>query len=335
MQQYDFPGRPSFDLSFSPRLVYYGLGILALLWLVSGVYIVQPAEQAVVLRFGNSMGVSEPGIHYRLPWPIESAEIEKVSEVKRVEIGFRTIAVEPAPRYQTVSREASMLTGDENMVNVELIVQYRISDIEDYVFNVNDQVHAVRSVVEAAVRQVVGRSAIDEALTEGKFKIQSEIEQQVKDVFELYQIGLHVENVKLQTVSVPREVDHAFKDVASAREDRERLRNEAEAYQNEVIPRARGEAQKMLRGAEAYTVERVKRSQGDAERFLEVLKEYRKAKDVTEVRLYLETMEKILPDIQKFVIESDGKGSGFMNLLNLQPNTLRTAEPKTAGGNQR
>jgi membrane protease subunit HflK len=328
MQQYDFPGRPSFDLSFSPRLVYYGLGILALLWLVSGVYIVQPAEQAVVLRFGNSMGVSEPGIHYRLPWPIESAEIEKVSEVKRVEIGFRTIAVEPAPRYQTVSREASMLTGDENMVNVELIVQYRISDIEDYVFNVNDQVHAVRSVVEAAVRQVVGRSAIDEALTEGKFKIQSEIEQQVKDVFELYQIGLHVENVKLQTVSVPREVDHAFKDVASAREDRERLRNEAEAYQNEVIPRARGEAQKMLRGAEAYTVERVKRSQGDAERFLEVLKEYRKAKDVTEVRLYLETMEKILPDIQKFVIESDGKGSGFLNLLNLQPNAPRSVEPK-------
>ena len=328
MQQYDFPGRPSFDLSFSPRLVYYGLGILALLWLVSGVYIVQPAEQAVMFRFGRTMGVSEPGIHYRLPWPIESVEIEQVSEVKRVEIGFRTVAVEPSPRYQTVSREASMLTGDENIVNVELIVQYRISDIEDYVFNVADQGHAVRSVVEAAVRQVVGRSAIDEVLTEGKFKLQSEIEQQVKDVFELYQLGLHVENVKLQTVSVPREVDHAFKDVASAREDRERLRNEAEAYQNEVIPRARGEAQKMLRGAEAYTVERVKRSLGDAERFLEVLTEYRKAKDVTEVRLYLETMEKILPNIQKFVIESDGKGGGFLNLLNLQPNAPRSVEPK-------
>ena len=218
-------------------------------------------------------------------------------------------------------------------MNVELIVQYRISNIEDYVFNVADQAHAVRSVVEAAVRQVVGRSAIDEVLTEGKFKLQSEIEQQVKDVFELYQLGLHVENVKLQTVSVPREVDHAFKDVASAREDRERLRNEAEAYQNEVIPRARGEAQKMLRGAEAYTVERVKRSQGDAERFLEVLTEYRKAKDVTEVRLYLETMEKILPSIQKFVIESDGKGGGFLNLLNLQPNAPRTAESTRAGGN--
>ena len=333
MQQYDFPGRPSFDLSLSPRLVYYGLGVLVLLWLLSGIYIVQPAEQAVVLRFGKSMGVEEPGIHYHIPWPIESVEIERVSEVKRVEIGFRTIAVEPAPRYQAVSREASMLTGDENIVNVELIVQYRISDIEDYLFNAADQVHAVRSVVEAALRQVLGRSPIDEALTEGKFKIQGEIEEQVKDVFSLYQIGLHVENVKLQRVSVPREVDHAFKDVASAREDRERLRNEAEAYRNEVIPRARGEAEKMVREAEAYTVERVKRSQGDAERFLEVLTEYSKAKDVTEVRLYLETMEKILPGIQKYVVESDGKGSGFLNMLQLQPRAARSNQPATAGGN--
>lgn len=333
MQQYDFPGRPSFDLSLSPRLVYYGLGVLVLLWLLSGIYIVQPAEQAVVLRFGNSMGVQEPGIHYHLPWPIESVEIERVSEVKRVEIGFRTVAVEPAPRYQTVTREASMLTGDENIVNVELIVQYRISDIENYLFNVADQGHAVRSVVEAALRQVLGRSPIDEALTEGKFKIQGEIEEQVKSVFDLYKIGVHVENVKLQTVSVPREVDHAFKDVASAREDRERLRNEAEAYRNEVIPKARGEAEKMIRGAEAYTVERVKRSQGDAERFLEVLTEYRKAKDVTEVRLYLETMEKILPGIQKYVVESDGKGSGFLNMLQLQPRAARTAQPATTGGN--
>ena len=333
MQQYDFPGRPSFDLSLSPRLVYYGLGVLILLWLLSGIYIVQPAEQAVVLRFGNSMGVQEPGIHYHLPWPIESVEIERVSEVKRVEIGFRTVAVEPAPRYQPVTREASMLTGDENIVNVELIVQYRISDIENYLFNVADQGHAVRSVVEAALRQVLGRSPIDEALTEGKFKIQGEIEEQVKSVFDLYKIGVHVENVKLQTVSVPREVDHAFKDVASAREDRERLRNEAEAYRNEVIPKARGEAEKMIRGAEAYTVERVKRSQGDAERFLEVLTEYRKAKDVTEVRLYLETMEKILPGIQKYVVESDGKGSGFLNLLNLQANAPKSVGPTTAGGN--
>ncbi len=321
MQQYNFPNKVNFDIAFSPKLIYYGLAVIVLLWLASGIYIVKAAEQAIVLQFGRSMGVSEPGIHYHLPWPIETVEIERIHEVKRVEIGFRTIGVEPAPRYQPVSREASMLTGDENIVSVELIVQYRIRNIGDYLFNVSDPNHAIRSVAEAALRQVVGRSAIDDALTEGKFKIQTEIEDQVKEVFKLYRIGLQVETVKLQTVSVPREVDHAFKDVASAREDREKLRNEAEAYRNEVIPHARGEAEKMLRGAEAYKVERVKRSQGDADRFLEILKEYQKAREVTETRLYLETMEKILPGIQKYVVESDGKGGGFLNVLQLQKST--------------
>ncbi|MDA0748269.1 MAG: FtsH protease activity modulator HflK [bacterium] len=321
MQQYNFPNKPSFDVTLNPKLIYYGLIALALLWVASGIYIVQPAEQAVVLRFGKSMGVEQSGIHYHLPWPVESVDIEKVSEVKRVEIGFRTIGVDPAPRYQPVSREALMLTGDENIVSVELIVQYRISDIEAYLFNVADQTQAVRSVAESALRQVIGQFPIDSALTEGKFQIQSEIEKEIKEVFKLYDIGLHVEQVKMQTVSVPREVDHAFKDVASAREDRERLRNEAEAYRNEVIPKARGGAEQMMRGAEAYSVERVNRAQGDADRFLSVLKEYRKAEQVTETRLYLETMERILPSIQKYVVESDGKGGGFLNVLQLQKST--------------
>ena len=318
MQQYNFPNKPNFDITFSPKLIYYGLVVVVLLWLASGIYIVRAAEQAVIFQFGREMGVSESGLHYHFPWPIETVEIERVHEVKRVEIGFRTIGVEPAPRYQPVSREASMLTGDENIVSVELIVQYKIKNIKDYLFNVYDANHAVRSVAEAALRQVVGRSAIDDALTEGKFKIQTEIEDQIKEVFELYGMGLQVEAVKLQTVSVPREVDHAFKDVASAREDREKLRNEAEAYRNEVIPHARGAAEKMLKEAEAYKVERIKRSQGDADRFLEVYKEYQNAREVTETRLYLETMEKILPDIQKYVVESDGKGGGILNVLQLQ-----------------
>jgi|SaaInl7_200m_RNA_FD_contig_31_782743_length_1478_multi_8_in_0_out_0_2 modulator of FtsH protease HflK len=316
MQQYNFPNKPSFDLTMSPKLVYYALGAIFVLWLASGIYIVQPAEQAVVLRFGHSQAPTGPGIHYHLPSPIETVEIEKVSEVKRIEIGFRTIGVEPTPRYQPVMRESLMLTGDENIVSVELIVQYRIRDIEAYLFNVADQVLSVRSVAEAALRQVIGQHKIDEALTEGKLLIQEEIQQQIQSVLDLYAIGLRVEQVKLQTVSVPQEVDHAFKDVASAREDRERLRNEAEAYRNDIIPKTRGEAERMLREADAYTVERVKRSQGDADRFLAVLKEYRLARDVTETRLYLETMEKVLPGIQKFVVESDGKG-GLLNVLQL------------------
>ncbi len=318
MQQYNFPNKPNFDLSLNPRLTYYALGVIVILWLASGIYIVRADEQAVVLQFGKSIGVEESGPNYHLPWPIQSVEKEKVTEVKRIEIGFRTIGTLPAPRYQPVIKESLMLTGDENIVSVELIVQYRIGDIQKYLFNVKDQTQAVRSVAEAALRQVVGRSSIDQALTEGKFQIQGEIEEQIKEVFNLYDIGLHVKTVKLQTVSVPREVDHAFKDVASAREDRERTRNEAEAYQNEIIPKARGGAEKMAREAEAYKVERVKRSQGDADRFLAVLKEYRNARDVTETRLYLETMEKILPGIQKYVVESGEKGGGILNVLQLQ-----------------
>jgi membrane protease subunit HflK len=325
MQQYDFPNKPNLDnINISPRLIIYALGAFILLWVASGIYIVNPEEQAVVLRFGKATGISQSGIHYHLPRPIESIEKEKVTQVKRIEIGFRTISMDPAPRYQKVLRESEMITGDENIVDVELIVQFRISSLMDYLFNVAGQAEAVRGVSESALRQVIGRHTIDEGLTEGKLLIQQEIAEEIRSVFELYGMGVRLQNVKLQAVSVPREVDPAFKDVASAREDRERLKNEAEAYQNEIIPRARGEAQKQIRGAEAYTVERVKRSQGDAERFLSVLKEYRNAREVTEKRLYLETMEKILPKIQKYIVQSDGKG-GLLNVLNLP------AQRKTGG----
>lgn len=318
MQQYDFPNRPQFDFTFNPKYVYYAVGALLVLWLLSGIYIVNPAEEAVVLRFGKAVGVSQPGIHYHLPMPIERVDIEQTREVKRVEIGFRTIAMDPSPRYQRVPREALMLTGDENIVAVELIVQYRIADIQSYLFNLSDPSHAVRSVSEAALRQVIGRHTIDNALTEGKLQIQQEINQQIQEIFDYYESGLQVDQVRLQTVSVPQQVDNAFKDVASAREDRERLRNEAEAYRNDVIPRARGEVQKMLREADAYKVERVKRSEGDADRFLSVLKEYRNAKEVTEARLYLETMERILPNVKKYVVDGE-KGGSLLNILQLNP----------------
>jgi len=317
MQEYQFPNRPNFDLNFNPKMVYYGLAALLLLWLASGIYVVQPDEQAVVFRFGKSSGQAGPGLHYHLPRPVERVEIERVSEVKRLEIGFRTISVSPTPRYQKVAAEAVMLTGDENIVDVELIVQYRIRNVENYLFNVRQQAKAIHDVAEAALRQVIGQHTIDEALTEGKLQIQEEIQVQIQEVLDLYEIGVRIEQAKLQTVSVPQEVDFAFKDVASAREDRERLKNEAEAYQNDIIPRTRGEAEKMIREAEAYKVERVKRAQGDADRFLEVLAEYRKAKDVTETRLFLETMEKILPGMEKYIVDTDGKG-GLLNVLQMQ-----------------
>lgn len=216
-----------------------------------------------------------------------------------------------------------MLTGDENIVNVEMVVQYKVSSITDALFKVrglgtfegnNDGL--IHDACEAALRQVVGRHSIDAVLTEQKDLVQLEIQEKLQELFNVYQCGLTVETVQLQSVGPPEQVDAAFKDVASAKEDRERLVNEARGYQNDVIPKARGEAERMLKEAEAYTVERVRRAQGDADRFGAVYAEYVKAPEVTERRLYIETMERILPKMQKYIIDADGKG--VVNLINLE-----------------
>ena len=211
-----------------------------------------------------------------------------------------------------------MLTGDENIIDAQIIVQYKIRDAVAYLFNVREQEELVRDAAEAALRQVVGRHRIDEALTEQKGEIQDETRGKLQELVDDYGLGVTVNLVKFQAVSVPKEVDAAFKDVASAREDKERLIKQAEAYQNDVIPKARGNAEKLVKEAEAYKIERVKRAQGDAERFVEVLREYRKARKVTEARLYIETMEKILPGLRKYVVQTDGKG-GLFNVLSPMP----------------
>ena len=322
-QQFDFPKNPVQQLRFNPRTVYLVLGILGVLWILSGVYTVEPDEKAVVLRFGKLQEVVEPGLHYHLPSPIEMAIIRSVTRIYREEIGFQTIDPGPPARYRQRPKEALMLTGDENIVSVEMVVQYKVSSVTDALFNVrglgafeasNDGL--IHDACEAALRQVVGRHGIDEVLTEGKLLVQTEIQEKLQELFNVYQCGLTVETVQLQSVGPPEQVDAAFKDVASAKEDREKLVNEARGYQNDIIPKARGEAERMLKEAEAYTVERVRRAQGDADRFGAVYAEYIKAPDVTERRLYIETMERILPKIQKYIVDADGKG--VINLINLE-----------------
>jgi membrane protease subunit HflK len=322
-QQFDFPKNPVQQLRFNPRTVYLVLGILGVLWILSGVYTVEPDEKAVILRFGKLQEVVEPGLHYHLPSPIEIAIIRSVTRIYREEIGFQTIDPGPPARYRQRPKEALMLTGDENIVSVEMVVQYKVSSVTDALFNVrglgafessNDGL--IHDACEAALRQVVGRHGIDEVLTEGKLLVQTEIQEKLQELFNVYQCGLTVETVQLQSVGPPEQVDAAFKDVASAKEDREKLVNEARGYQNDIIPKARGEAERMLKEAEAYTVERVRRAQGDADRFGAVYAEYIKAPDVTERRLYIETMERILPKIQKYIVDADGKG--VINLINLE-----------------
>ena len=322
-QQFDFPKSPVQNLRFSPRTVYLVLGILAVLWLASGIYTVDPDEKAVILRFGKVQRVVDPGLHYRMPSPIEMQIIRSVTRVYREEIGFRTIDPGPPARYRQRPNESLMLTGDLNIVNVELVVQYKVSNVVDALFQVRGLgafegggEGLVHDACEAALRQVVGRRGIDEVLTEGKLEVQIAIKERLQELFQTYGCGLTVESVQLQSVGPPEQVDAAFKDVASAKEDRERLVNEARGYQNDVIPKARGEAERMIKEAEAYAGERVRRSQGDADRFSAIYAEYVKAPKVTEKRLYIETMERILPGLQKYIIDAEGKG--VLNLINLE-----------------
>ena len=307
---------PDFNFKITPVLVG-----LIVLWLATGIYIVGPDEVGVVRTFGKFTRVVQSGLNWKFPAPIEIVNTPKVTEVKRIEIGFRTLK---NGQYRTVEKESLMLTGDENIVDAEMIVQYKIKDPVAYLFRIVGPELTVREAAEASLRTVVGRNKIDETLTTGKFTIQEETKNQLQSVLDNYNSGIHVVAVQLQDVSPPKEVIGAFKDVASAKEDKNRMINQAEGYRNDVIPKARGEAEAMIRDAEGFKESRVKRAEGDATKFTTVLKEYRKAKSITEKRLYLETMEKVLPDIEKIIVPDKDSGN-MLNLLNLNTG-------KTAGG---
>ena len=301
---------PEFNFKIIPLLV----AALAL-WLFTGVYMVGPDEVGVVRTFGEYTRVAQSGLNYHFPYPIEQVNTPAVTEVKRIEIGFRTLN---NGQYRTVEKESLMLTGDENIVDAEMIVQYKIKDPVAYLFKIVEPELTVREAAEASLRSVVGRNKIDETLTTGKFQIQEGTKTQLQLILDKYESGIHVVAVQLQDVSPPKEVIGAFKDVASAKEDKNRMINQAEGYRNDIIPKARGEAEAMIRDAEGFRASRIKRSEGDAAKFTTILKEYRKAKSITQKRLYLETMERVLPGIEKIIIPDKDSGN-MLNLLNLNP----------------
>ena len=291
------------------------IGIFVVLWLLTGIYVVGPDEVGVVQTLGKYSRAAQSGLNYHFPYPIETVSTPKVTEVKRIEIGFRTVGKN---QYQTISRESLMLTGDENIVDAEMIVQYRIKDPVAYTFNFIEPELTVRQASEASLRTVVGRHNIDEALTSGKFMIQEEAKELIQNILDKYNTGILVVAVQLQDVSPPEQVISAFKDVASAKEDKNRMVNQAEGYRNDVIPKARGEAQAQIREAEGYKEARIARAEGDVSKFNAVLKEYRKSKEVTETRLFLETAEEILSNREKIIVPDGKEGSNLINLLNLK-----------------
>ncbi|NLJ37911.1 MAG: FtsH protease activity modulator HflK [Candidatus Atribacteria bacterium] len=287
------------------------------IYLLTGIYLVGPNEVGMVKLFGEFVRQVPPGIHYHLPYPFESIIKPKITEVRRVEIGFRTLSTDPVPRYQFIPEESLMLTGDENIVDCQYTVQYRINDPYLYLFRVKDVDSAVKKAAESALREIVGKKEIDEVLTSGKSEIQEETRVLIQSILDRYEAGVQIIAVQLQDVQPPTAVVSAFKDVASAREDKVRFVNEAEGYRSEVIPNARGQAEQIIKEAEAWREKVVKEAEGDTARFLQVLREYSLNKEVTRTRLYLETIQKALPLVQKYLIDSSTASQDILKLLPL------------------
>ena len=298
-----------------PRF-YVIILILFLIWILSGIFVVAPDEQGMVRSFGKLTRTLEPGLHYHLPFPIETVSKPKVTEIQRFEFGFRTVNSGPPPQFKPMDDEALMLTGDENILDVWFIVQFRIKDATSYLFNVADPSKTMRNAAEAAMRAVMGENKIETAMTTGRVNIQNDAQKALQQTLDSYVSGMQVIAVQLQAVQPPEPVRSAFREVISAREEKNKFINEAESYASDILPRARGLAVQIELEAEAYKEQKIKQSQGDADRFLALLKEYRNAKDVTRKRLYLETMEEILSQARKLVIDSDNQS--VIQLLPLQ-----------------
>lgn len=287
------------------------LAIIAL-YLASGLYIVGAGEKGVVLLFGKLNSLTDPGLRYRLPKPFMSHFIVDIASVRRVEVGFRS----DKGRTRPVPAESLMLTGDENIVDVQLFVQYMVQDPVKFLFGADQPESALRASAEVALRGVVGENEIDYTMTKGRMEIQKKVEIYLQKLLDAYNTGLLVTQARLLVVDPPAQVQEAFHDVVRAWEDRERLIKEAEGFTEDVIPKARGQAQQEIREAEAYKAQRVIKAKGDAERFLTVLFEYAKAPNVTRERLYLESAEQFLAHTKKFV--SDGGKGGVLPVLPLK-----------------
>ena len=297
--------------------IVLGLFILAIVWALSGLYRVLPDEQGVVLRFGKFVKTTQPGLNYHLPYPIERVLTPKVTKVNRIDVGFRGASDSGrSSGIGDVPEESLMLTGDENIVDINYSVFWVIKDAGKFLFNIQSPVETVKATSETAMREVIAKSEIQSILTEGRSTIEVEVQEITQQILDEYGSGIQVTQVQTQKADPPSQVIDAFRDVQAARADRERSKNEAEAYANDVIPRARGEAEKILQEAEAYKKEVVAKAEGEASRFVAIYDEYKKAKQVTQERMYLETMEKVLADIDKVIVDKNS-GSGVVPYLPL------------------
>ena len=321
--------------AFLALVLIVGLAVIA--WL--GFFVqVQPNQQGVVLRFGELNRTLTPGLKFRWPYPIETVYTPAVTNINRVEVGMRTAASANIfggaggdVQVRDVAEESLMLTGDENIVDVDFVVLWRIKDAAAFLFNIQNPESTVKDVAESAMREIVGQNDIQPILTRSRQETEQAVRDLMQKMLDEYRAGVEITQVQMQKVDPPGEVIAAFRDVQAARADQERLQNEADTYANRVVPEARGDAQRILQAAEAYKQQAVAEAIGRTERFLKVYEEYAKAPDVTRKRMFLETMERVLGKTDKIIIDDSAQGSGVVPYLPL--NELNRSS-RTSGGQQ-
>lgn len=301
------------------------LGLILVVWIASGFYIVNEGQRGVVLRFGKFVEATMPGPRWHLPYPVESAEVVNVAQVRTVEIGYRNNV------KSKVLKEALMLTDDENIIDVQFAVQYVLKSPNDYLFNNRATDDSVLQAAETAIREIVGRSSMDFVLYEGRAEVAVKARQLTQEILDRYQTGINVSNVTMQNAQPPEQVQASFDDAVKAGQDRERQKNEGEAYANDVVPKARGMAARLMQEAEGYRSRVVEQSQGDASRFRQIVAEYSKAPQVTRDRLYLDAMQQIMTSTSKVLIDQKGGGNMlYLPLDKLMQMTAASAAPEAA-----
>lgn len=309
-----------------------GIAIVVLLWLLSGFYRVEPDQEGIVLRFGAFDRKATPGLNYHLPSPIEEALTPTVTRINRVEIGYRSNP--NVARGTEIPEELLMLTGDENIVDINFTVFWVVKDAGDYVFNIRSPETTVKSAAESAMREIIGHTEIASAFAEGRGKIETDTQTLLQGILDYYGAGVEITQVQLQKVDPPGQVIDAFRDVQSAKIDQQTLVNQAEAYRNDVVPRAHGDASRIEQESQAYKAQVVLQAQGDAARFQSVYQAYQASQDVTARRLYIETMENILKNTNKILIDKSASGSGVLPYLPLPALPSTTAAPAASSAPQ-
>lgn len=318
------------NFSFGSSLTGIGFlaGGVAILWGLSGFYIVDEGNHGVETRFGQYIGTTQSGLNWHFPQPIEHVDIVNVKQQRFIEVGYRSAGGE---QIGSVPKEALMLTKDENYVDVRLAVQYQVKDAKQFLFNVVNPALTLKQVTESALRGVVGSSAMDFVLTQGRSEIVTLIKKEIQDVMDSYDSGIQITSVNLQDAQPPEQVQNSFEDAIKAREDEQRLINEAEAYSNDVVPKARGAAARKIQEAEGYKEQVIAQAQGETSRFSQLLGEYNKAPDVTRKRLYIESMEAVLSETNKVLVDAKS-GSNFYLPLDKMTQAQVVPTPATSNG---